>query len=197
MGLMHRDGWEPVAATAVEGDGEVVTGRRNLTAADADVPLGQAAGDVQAQGIVDAGVVEDAGVDHAGGAAVAFFCRLEGQADRAAQAVFVLVEDFGDAQEIGCMAVMAAGVHDAVDEGRIRAVEFFRQRQGVDIGPQEDDRTGQGAVNQAGDACAGDDFNVFDAHEGQFLEYRLARIEFFFTQFRMGMEIFAHFHHIR
>ena len=49
---------------AVEGDGEVVTGRRNLTAADADVPLGQAAGDVQAQGIVDAGVVEDAGVDH-------------------------------------------------------------------------------------------------------------------------------------
>ena len=44
------------------------------------------------------------------------------------------------------MAVMAAGVHDAVDEGRIGAVEFFRQRQGVDIGPQEDDRTGQGAV---------------------------------------------------
>lgn len=77
------------------------------------------------------------------------------------------------------MAVMAAGVHDAVDEGRIRAVEFFRQRQGVDIGPQEDDWTGQGAVDQAGDACAGDDFNVFDAHEGQFLEYRLARIEFF------------------
>ena len=110
---------------------------------------------------------------------------------------FVLVEDFGDAQEIGCMAVMAAGVHDAVDEGRIRAVEFFRQRQGVDIGPQEDDRTGQGAVNQAGDACAGDDLTSSMPMRDSSWNIVLHVSNSFFTQFRMGMEIFAHFHHIR
>ena len=106
-----------MAAAAVECDGEVVAGGRDFAAADADITFRQAAGDVQAQGVVDAGIVEDAGVDHAGCAAIAFFGRLEGQAYRAAQAVFMLVEDFGDAQQVGGMAVMAAGVHDAVDEG--------------------------------------------------------------------------------
>ena len=52
-------------------------------------------------------------------------------------------------------------------------------------------------MDQAGDARTGDDLDVFNAHEGQFLENCLARIKFLFAQFRMGMEILAHFHHIR
>ena len=64
----------------------------------------------------------------AGRAAVAFLGRLKCQADRAAQAVAVLVQDFGDAQQVGRMAVVAAGVHDAGDEGRVRTVVLFRQR---------------------------------------------------------------------
>ena len=84
---------------------------------------------MEPEGVFDGRVIEDACVYHAGCAAVAFLGRLKCQADRAAQAVAVLVQDFSDAQQVGRMAVVAAGVHDAGDEGRVRTVVLFRQRQ--------------------------------------------------------------------
>ena len=54
------------------------------------------AGHMQTQGIVDRRQVEDPGIDHAGGAAGSLFSRLKSQTDGAAQAVSMLVENFGD-----------------------------------------------------------------------------------------------------
>ena len=123
-------------------------------------------------------------------AAAAFFGRLEGEADRAAQTVAVVLEKLGGAEKIGGVSVMTAGVHDAVSEGGVRAVEFFRQRQGVDVSAQQQRRARQFAADQSRDACTGDDFDVFNTHEGQFLENHLAGVKFSFAQFGMGVKIF-------
>ena len=95
------------------------------------------------------------------------------------------------------MAVMAAGMHDAVHQGRVGAVGLFRQGQGVRISTQQDDRAGQSAPDEAGHARTCQNFDIFYTHEGQLLEYSFTSVVFFVTQFRVGVEVLAHFHHIR
>ena len=56
---------------------------------------------------------QDALGDHGLGAAQPFFCGLEDQVDAAGELVAVLVEQLGHPHADGCVAVVAAGVHDA------------------------------------------------------------------------------------
>ena len=87
-----------MTASAVEGDSEIIARGGDFAAADPDVALGEAASDMKSQGVINGRQVEDASVDHAGCAAVSLFGRLKGQANGAAQAVLVLIENLGDAQ---------------------------------------------------------------------------------------------------
>lgn len=89
------------------------------------------------------------------------------------------LEDAGDAEEIGCVAVVAAGVHDARRLRTVRALVLFRQGQSINIGAQEQNRTGQGTANEARYACFGNGAHVFNTGFMQFFYNALARVILF------------------
>ena len=178
-------------------DGEIIAGSGALSVAQADISLGQPAGDVQSQRIINRRIMQYSCFYHAGGTAVSFFGRLECKADSAAQAVPVSLEDTRDAEKVGCVAIVTTGVHHTGRLGGIGTGILLCQGQGVHVGTKQQDRTGQCPADEPCDACISNDAGIFYACFLEFTKDRLARFAFLTAQFGMSMEMFTHVDHIR
>ena len=103
----------------------------------------------------DRETVEQAGVDHAGAAALVFLRRLEHEMDGAVE-VGLFAQQLRGAEQGGGVAIVAAGMHDA---GVLRGVGLagvLGDRQGVEFGAQADGAVAGAAAQGADDAGAGD-----------------------------------------
>ena len=102
-----------VAADAVDDQIDAVGAGHQGAWLDDECVEGQAAPEVDAEGGLWGGGGQDAICDHGLGAAQSFFGGLEDQFDAAGELVAVLAEQLGHSHADSCVAVVAAGVHDA------------------------------------------------------------------------------------
>ena len=118
------------------------------------------------------GFVEDAFLDHLGGAALLVVggrigSRLENEFDPALHPVPEGVQDVGRPEGDGDVDVMAVGVHDAAIDRLERDIGQFLDGDGVHVGPEPDDRAGLGPSEQGDDSAFGDVGFDVEAEGGQ------------------------------
>ena len=121
-----------------------------------------------------------------------FFCRLEGQFHRAAQVFSHILENMGSRQHHGNMAVMATGMHYTSIFAGKRKSRIFRNRQGIDIAPEQDGLPGLFPFDGGQDTGLESARNPGYTDLIQLFLDDLAGIEFLFTEFRMLMKIPSH-----
>ncbi len=85
-----------------------------------------------------AGSVQDTLADHVAGAVEAFLARLEHQHDVAGQLVAAFGEQGRGAGEHGRVQVVAAGVHGALDRGRVVDAGLLLDGQAVHVRAEQD-----------------------------------------------------------
>jgi hypothetical protein len=112
---------------------EVVLAGHETTDAGADAAGGVAGHVVQTEDRIDGEPVEQPVRDHRLGAESVFFGGLEDQVDGAGEAALSR-QDMGGAQQHGHVAVVAAGVHDAVVLGPVGPRAALGQREAVHVG---------------------------------------------------------------
>ena len=117
--------------------------------------------DVKAEDGPDRRVLQDAFLDHQGGAALlvlgrALLGRLEDELDVPLDLVLDVAEDHGRAQGDRGVDVVAAGVHHPGVEGLEGDVRRFLDGQGVHVGPDGHGRPGLAAAEEGDDAGPGD-----------------------------------------
>ena len=128
----------------------------------------------------------------------AFFTALKHQDYPARDFVFNALETLGSTQQHRRVAVMAAGVGNSFHFGHNRlfnaaGVDFrFPDRQGIDVGSQQD-RAAFRLIAQESEDAAERDINMLDAEGFQFLADLRNRIFFLIGKFRMLMQVAAVF----
>lgn len=134
-----------------------------------------------------------AGFDHFPATAAIFFCRLENSPHPSLPLALSPVQDIAYRQEIGGMDIMAAGMHDPVTLGSIGKMGVFLDGQGIHIRPEQQELPRLTAVNGSNHPGFHRAQDKGDPHPLEFILNFLAGPEFLIGQFRMGMEIMAHF----
>ena len=89
-----------------------------------------------------AGGIQHAFADHVAGAVEAFLAGLEHQDDVAGQLVPAFGQEGGGSCQHGGVQVVAAGVHGAVDPGRVVHARLLLHRQAVHVRAQQHGRAG-------------------------------------------------------
>ena len=140
--------------------------------------------------------VQSALLNHGLGTQSYLLRRLESQFYRAAQFFFHVMKDAGSGQEHRNMAVMAAGMHNALVFARIRRPGGFLNRQGIHISAKQNGLAGLCALNGDQHTRLQPTGPPGNAYLVQRLFDCLAGVIFLGADFRMLMEIAALFDQI-
>nr|GEU28156.1 probable 3-hydroxyisobutyrate dehydrogenase-like 2, mitochondrial [Tanacetum cinerariifolium] len=179
-----------MAALALDGEVELVTGRHHRARHHTHVAGGNAGPVMHAVDGVHRALLEQAVFDHAPGAGTAFFGRLENQVHRAIE-VAMLSQVFCCAEQHGRMAVMAARVHLAGMARRVLERVHFLHGQGIHVGAQADGARGRAVLDDADDAGHAQAADDGDAPRRQFFGDHVGRALFFVAKFWMGVQVAA------
>jgi hypothetical protein len=116
-------------------DPEEITGRRDGAGPRHDRAERQVLDQVQAEGGIHVGVLQDALFNHLDRPAWRrFLAGLEDELDVAAQRVAALRQHARRVEQDGGVPIVAAGVHHAGNLGTVGHIVLLLDRQGVDIG---------------------------------------------------------------
>ncbi|MCY1226332.1 hypothetical protein D9M72_385590 [compost metagenome] len=175
-------------------DGDGVGGRHERAGQEAELAGRMPRHVVQREHRIAREQPEQAVLDHLARAAHAFLGRLEDNVQRAPEGL-VRGQVARRGQQHGSVAVMAAGVHLAVDLAGIRQAGGFTDRQRIHVGAQADG--GAVAVAQRADHAGAAQATVHGITPClQALCHQVAGGEFLEAQLGMGMDAVAQVHHL-
>jgi hypothetical protein len=202
-------GPRPVGLPAPHGDAEAVGAGHRRARAVTDGPGGRCARHVQAEDQVRPRAVEGTLLQHPPGAAdlpvrQALLDRLEQQRHGAAPLRARRGQHLRRGHQDGDVAVVPAGVHHAhllAAPARAGAagkgeVHLLRDRQGVHVGAQRDDRAGLAAAQRRDHAMAGDAGLRLETKAAQALRHVLRCLGLTVRQLRMLMQVAAPREHL-
>ena len=184
-----------MTALALDGDGKGVGGRIALVIFQTVNTGDFAGGIVTAKDGIHPGIFQTAGIHHALCAAVALFIGLEEELYIAAQFFLVGGHQLCRTQQRGGMAVVTAGVHDAVIFRSIGQAGILFDGQSVHIGTQADGLALFAAPKHTQHAGVGDG-SSFNTHGFQFPDDQRLSAVFLPAQLGMGVDITAKGDHV-
>ena len=148
-----------VAALAVDGSEQLVGRSEQRAAAAGDGTAGDVGEDMDGEGRLGRGIVEQPFLDHVAGAGLSLLARLEHEQDGAGEPVAAGAKDPRGAGEHGRMSIMAAGVHMPGGGRGESESGVFVDRQRIHVAAQQHGAAGRcarpGAVEASDEARAG------------------------------------------
>ncbi|MNI26820.1 hypothetical protein D3C73_805370 [compost metagenome] len=190
-GVDAQVGHARVGALAFDDDRKFVAGRHDGAGGQAELAGLHAGPVVHAEHGFHRKALEQAVVDHALGAAAAFFSRLEDHIYRA-RVIAMLGQVLRRGQQHGGVAVVAAGVHLAFVLAGVREAVDLLHGQRVHVGAQAHRAvTGQLAANDADHARATQAAINLDAPFFKLGRHDVGGAEFFEGQFGMRVDVAA------
>ncbi|KAG1443314.1 hypothetical protein G6F57_018139 [Rhizopus arrhizus] len=189
------DGHAGVRALALDHDREFVAGGHDGAGRQAELAGLHAGPVVHAEHRFHWETLEQAVVDHALGAATAFFGGLEDHVHDARE-IAVLRQVLRRGQQHGGVAVMATAVHLAVVARPVVELVFFLHGQGVHVGAQPQPARTRPAAQGADHAGHAQAAVHLVAPGGQAFGHEVAGGDFLVGQFGMRMDLMAQRHHL-